>query len=176
MSLIIVILIALSLSMDAFSLSLAYGTLNIKEKDMRILAVIVGIFHFFMPLLGLSIGEIILNILPIKAELVVTIVLLIIGLQMIFSNEKEELLELMNLMSMIMFAFAVSIDSFSVGITLRTIYTHPIVSVTVFMIISSICTYIGLKLGKKVNQLIGSRATKLGGIMLIILAIFFYLK
>lgn len=176
MSFIIVILIAVSLSMDAFSLSLAYGTLNLEDKKMKTLSSIVGIFHFFMPLIGLSVGEVILKILPIKPTIVLMIVLLIIGIQMLTSKENEEKLELINFSSMLVFALAVSIDSFSVGITLRTIYTHPIVCSLVFMIVSSICTYIGLKIGKKANQLIGKRATKLGGAMLIILAIFFYLK
>jgi len=35
MSIWIIFIIGISLSMDAFSLSLAYGTLDIKEKDME---------------------------------------------------------------------------------------------------------------------------------------------
>lgn len=42
MSIIMVIVIAVSLSMDAFSLSLAYGTLNLEKSQIRLLSLIVG--------------------------------------------------------------------------------------------------------------------------------------
>ena len=53
MSLLIVILVAISLSMDAFSLSLAYGTLDLERKNINLLSLIVGAYHFIMPLLGM---------------------------------------------------------------------------------------------------------------------------
>lgn len=173
---IIVFLMAVSLSMDAFSLSLAYGTLNFKKRNIKDLSMIVGLFHFFMPLLGLLIGEIILKIIPINPNIVVTTVLSIIGFQMLIKKEENEQLEIMNICAMIFFAFAVSIDSFSVGIGLRAIYKSPIICSLTFMAVSYISTYMGLNLGKKVNQIIGKRAAKLGGIMLILLAVFFYIK
>ena len=54
---ILVILIGISLSMDAFSLSLAYGTLNIKNRNINLLTLIVGLYHFFMPLIGMFVGK-----------------------------------------------------------------------------------------------------------------------
>ena len=47
-----IILIAVSLSIDAFVLATAYGINNIKVKKAIITAVVVGTFHFFMPLIG----------------------------------------------------------------------------------------------------------------------------
>ena len=97
MSLLIVVVIAVSLSMDAFSLSLAYGTLNLKKKEIITLSLIVGIYHFFMPLLGMTTGELIFNIISIKPSTIVFIVLLVITLlisinsinQTIKSKDKE---------------------------------------------------------------------------------------
>ena len=57
----LVIIIAISLSMDAFSLALAYGTLNLNKKDIYKLSLTVGVYHFIMPLLGLFLGSIILK-------------------------------------------------------------------------------------------------------------------
>ena len=51
MSIIMVIVIAVSLSMDAFSLSLAYGTLNLEKSQIRLLSLIVRLYHFFMQML-----------------------------------------------------------------------------------------------------------------------------
>ena len=43
----------IGLSMDAFSLSLSLGTTNPKKSIILKTALIVGLFHFIMPLLGL---------------------------------------------------------------------------------------------------------------------------
>ena len=39
----IIFIIAISLSMDAFSLALAYGTLNLNKKDIYKISITVGI-------------------------------------------------------------------------------------------------------------------------------------
>ena len=57
MSITIIFLIAVSLSMDAFSLSLAYGTLNVDKSKRILLSIIVGAYHFFMPILGMNVGK-----------------------------------------------------------------------------------------------------------------------
>ena len=57
MNIILVFLIAISLSMDAFSLALAYGTNSLNKKEIRTLSTIVGIYHFFMPIIGMLIGN-----------------------------------------------------------------------------------------------------------------------
>lgn len=174
MSIVVVILIAVSLSMDAFSLSLAYGTLALPKKDMRLLAVIVGGYHFFMPLIGMSIGTWILNVLPISPDFVVLIVLSVIGIQMIISSFREDReIKLMTLIELFAFGLAVSVDSFSVGLGLKTIYEVPIVCSFIFMTSSSFFTYLGLKLGKKINDHLGSLSTRIGGIMLILIGIFY---
>jgi len=174
MSIIVVILIAISLSMDAFSLSLAYGTLGLSKVEIRSLSSIVGIYHFFMPLIGMSVGTWILKIIPIPPELVVLIVLTVIGLQMIlssFSNEKE--VKKLSLIELLSFGFAVSIDSFSIGLGLRTIYEVPVVCSIIFMLTSFLFTYFGLKMGKKINDKLGNISTRIGGVGLIIIGILY---
>ena len=61
MKIITIILIAVSLSMDAFSLALIYGTQAISKKGKILLSIIVGLYHFIMPLIGLSIGLFVTN-------------------------------------------------------------------------------------------------------------------
>ena len=41
------IIVGISLSMDAFSLSLAYGTVGLSKKQEIILSIVVGIYHFY---------------------------------------------------------------------------------------------------------------------------------
>lgn len=149
MSLLIVITIAVSLSMDAFSLALAYGTLNFQNKDQLKIAITVGIYHFFMPLIGLSIGALLLKIIPIQPSFVVFAVLLCIGIQMILESQKiENNIKNMSNYEILLFGLAVSIDSFSLGIGLKAITPHIIIAPLIFMTTSFLFTYIGLKLGK----------------------------
>lgn len=170
-----ILIIAVSLSMDAFSLSLAYGTLNMTKKEIIKLSLIVGIYHFFMPILGMLFGSTILHFLLIKPNIIVFIVLGFIGINMIIETFKEETdIKPLTTIEMILFGFAVSIDSFSVGIGLNAITKHFITSAITFSMASAIFTYTGLTLGKKISQIIGKISTLFGGIILLIIG-FIYL-
>lgn len=174
MQIVLLIIIAVSLSMDAFSLSLAYGTLNLYKKDIFTLSTIVGIYHFFMPLVGLIIGSTILKFIKIDPDIIVFIVLTFIGIEMIFESfKKENKVKQMHLLEMIIFGFAVSIDSFSVGIGLKVMHISPLICSFIFSIFSFLFTYIGLLFGKKISSIIGKVATLLGGITLIVIGIMY---
>lgn len=166
----LIIVIAISLSMDAFSLSLAYGTLNLDKKYIKKLSIIVGIYHFFMPIFGVHIGKFIGKIIFMNGDLLIFLVLTIIGFEMIiesFKNNKE--IKIMKLFEILLFGFAVSIDSFSLGIGLKSLTSNVYIAALIFAVTSLIFTYIGLNLGKKINLLIGKISTILGGIVLIII-------
>jgi len=174
MSIVIVILIAVSLSMDAFSLSLAYGTLGMEKSKIRLLSLIVGLYHFFMPILGMYVGKKIILLLPILPGTLVFIVLFLIGIEMIVEAFKQEKkLKVLNLLELLVFGFAVSIDSFSVGLGLKTIYKNPYISALIFSLSSFIFTYLGLVLGKKINSVVGNISTLIGGLVLIIIGVLY---
>ena len=73
-SFITILLIGISLSMDAFSLALAYGMTSIKEKEKILLSLIVGAYHFIMPLIGLNFGFLLSKINLISIDLIATII------------------------------------------------------------------------------------------------------
>lgn len=174
MNLIIIVIVAISLSMDAFSLSLAYGTIGLEKKDILKLTGIVSIYHFFMPLLGLQVGNFIMTYLPVSPDMIVFCVLVFIGIQMIVESFKnEELSNYMTFFELLAFGFAVSLDSFSVGIGLSTLTTNYLSACFIFSLFSGGFTYLGLHLGKYLNTLIGKTSTILGGITLVILGIIY---
>ena len=160
------IIIAITLSLDAFSLALAYGTLG--KNNNLLLSVIVGIYHFIMPLLGNMIGE--------ELQIIVFIILLIIGIQMILESNKKENIDLTNYKQYFLFGFAVSVDSFSVGTCLNVITNKIYIGSILFSIFSAIFTYFGLILGNKINKHLGKKSTLYGGIFLIIISIIYLLK
>lgn len=174
MHLIIILTIAVSLSMDAFSLSLAYGTLGLTNKEVKKLSIIVGIYHFFMPLIGLSFGRLFLKLIPINPDLIVFIVLTFVGIEMIIESlKKEEITKKTSLLELLFFGLAVSIDSFSVGIGLNSISNRYILCSLIFSISSFIFTYLGLRLGHKINQIVGKVSTIIGGLVLVVLGIIY---
>ena len=172
MSLIIIIVLAISLSMDAFSLSLVYGTLNLDEKIERNLSATVGIFHFFMPLLGYKLGKIILSFLKVDTNVIVGIIFIILGIEMILSIKEEEKVKILtNILSIIIFALTVSIDSFSIGISLGVTNSNIIIPCIIFSITSFLFTYLGVNLGKTLSNKYGNYATLIGTIVLLALGI-----
>lgn len=173
MHILIVLTIAVSLSMDAFSLALAYGTLNLEKKDIKLLSLIVGVYHFFMPLLGLFVGKLILQFIK-NPDLIVFLVLCVIGVQMILESfKKTDKLNYMSITELLLFGLAVSVDSFSVGIGLTSISNHFILCSLIFSFSSFLFTYLGLRLGKKINLIFGKVSTFVGGMVLIFLGILY---
>lgn len=172
MHIVLIFIIAISLSMDAFSLSLAYGTLNISNQNMKELSLVVGAYHFFMPLLGMIVGNTLLYFIPIGTDILVFCVLTFIGIQMIIESRKDEVdVKLMNFKELLLFGLAVSLDSFSVGMGLSLITKHYILGSLLFSGTSAFFTYIGLHLGKKINNRIGNISTLIGGIVLIVIGV-----
>lgn len=169
-----IIIVAIGLSMDAFSLAILYGTLNFNNRKILSLSTAVGIFHFLMPLLGNLIGVIILQTLPVKPNIVVGIIFLIISIEMVVSLfKKEDVVDLKGIVSIILFAFTVSIDSFSVGIGLSTISKNKFLSSLIFSLVSFVFTLVGLKTGGKLTEKFGKCATLLGGIILFFVSLFY---
>src|SRR5574344_613022 len=168
----IILILALSLSMDAFSLALIYGTLNIDKKDIYVLSIIVGLFHFFMPIMGNFIGcSFILKYIH-NANILVFIILSFIGVEMLFDSFKnDKKVKKMQVINMFLFCFAVSKDSFSVGIGINSIYNNIIYSSSIIALCAYTLTFIGLNAGKKINGIVGSLSTIIGGIILIIMGI-----
>ena len=174
MSIIPVLLIAFSLSMDAFSLSLAYGTLKMSKSNKIILSIIVGLFHFFMPLLGDIVGYTVINVLPIKPHYILFIILFFIGFEMIIESFKDNnSIKYLDLLGMILFGFAVSLDSFTTGLGLNVIYNNKYISIIFFSIFSATFTYIGLNLGEYISCKIGKISTFIGGLILIFIGVFY---
>ena len=167
-----IILIGISLSMDAFSLALIYGTYSLDRKDKYILSIIVGIFHFFMPLMGLGVGGLINFYFLLNIDMIVGVIFGIIGIEMIVSSIKDEEVNIVfGLFGNLLFGLSVSIDSFTTGIGLSLISNNYLLCSLMFMIISSFFTFMGLNLGNKLSDKFGKIATIIGGGIMIILGI-----
>ena len=160
--------VGIGLSMDAFSLSLSLGTTSPSKKNIIKTALIVGIFHFIMPMLGYFIG---INFkYRISGINILTFLLFVVLSFELYKNRNEENNSILNNLTILLIAFSVSIDSFTVGIAFGLNSEFIILSSIIFSITSFIFTYLGLALGKKLKDKYKKRATYLGIILLLIVA------
>ena len=167
------LMVAVGLSMDAFSLALIYGTYGLSKSNELLLSIIVGLFHFFMPLLGAVIGGVLIRYFVFNLELVVGLIFFIIGIEMIVSSKKEEEVKiLIGIIGYLIFGLSVSIDSFTTGIGMSVVSNNHIGVSLMFMIISGIFTYVGLVFGNKLSYCFGKYATFCGGLLLCVLGIY----
>ncbi len=162
--------IGISLSMDAFSLSLLYGTYGLSYKSEIVLSLVVAVFHFFMPLIGVFFGDIMMRYFVINANLLVGVIFFVIGVEMIISIKDESDIRLFSsFFWYLVFGFTVSIDSLTTGIGLSVITCEYFMASFIFMVLSGSFTYLGLRLGSKINSVFGKYATLLGGVMMVVL-------
>ncbi len=171
----IIFLIGISLSMDAFSLAIAYGIIGISKKKAIILSILVGIFHFIMPLIGLILGMIIENVRFINLQIISAIILIYIGINLIISSIKKEEGPSLNKTNILMFSVSVSLDSLTIGIGLKAITHNYMLASLVFSICSMVFTYIGLMLGDVIGKKVGEYSKIIGGIILILIAILMFI-
>ena len=170
-------IIAVALSMDTFSLSLGIGTCNLSKKRMILFSIIVGTMHFLMPLIGNLIGEKIVELFTINSNFLLGLILIYLALIMLVDLLKNEEKKLdLKILNMFIFAFGVSIDSFSTGLGLQAITDNMFLAVIIFSLTSLSFTYLGLLIGKYANKLLGFYATIFGVILLIIMGIFHFCK
>lgn len=172
MNIVMLLLIGLSLSMDSFSLSLSVGTMNYSFKNHLLLSVCVGIFHFIMPMLGTILGNSISKNFSIDSDKLLFFLFLFIFIEMVLDlfNKSEKKVNL-SLANMLLFAFSVSLDSFTIGIGLNNITTLPILGYFIFMICAFTFTIVGLTIGKKSYNKYGLIAKIIGLIIILCLAI-----
>ena len=152
-------------------IALAYGTTKTSNKKKILLSLMVGIFHLFMPKLGALLGnEILLNYL-VKANYIVGAIFLIIGIEMFLSRKEEKKGSITNFLSILLFSFTVSLDSFSVGIALSLTTKTITEAAFIFAMTSFFFTFLGIYLGNKLSNKFGQKASYIGIIILILLGI-----
>ena len=84
---------------------------------------------------------------------------------------EEQIKILTGIVSVLLFAFTVSIDSFSIGVGFGVANVKMLLPCLIFSITSAIFTYLGVILGKRLSDKFGTITTLIGSIILIILGI-----
>ena len=170
MNIIEIILIGLSLAMDAFTISICMSIKNNSYKIGFITAIFFSIFQFMMPILGFYLGNIISNKIINYHSYFSSILLIIIGILLI-KEDKISDVDKFRYQELLLLSIATSIDAFVTGISFSFIKTNILLSSTIIGIITFILCMIGYYLGNLLNKKAHQYANVIGGITLIIIGI-----
>lgn len=162
-------IMALALGMDAFSVGLGMGMYKLRLRQIFKIGITVGLFHVWMPLVGMAAGHFLSEKFGAVASFLGGLLLVLLGLQMIWSSLKkgDEKVITPTGTGLLLFAFSVSVDSLSVGLTLGIYQAKAIMVILCFGIAATVMTWSGLLVGRKVQGWIGAYSESLGGSILL---------
>ena len=176
MSLIMIVLIAVSLSMDAFAVSVSNGIAlrTISTKDSMRTGIFFGVFQFLMPVIGWILGTSVKSYIEAIDHWVAFGLLLIIGGGMIkeaLSCDEEECSCEVSLSSkkLALQAVATSIDALAVGISFAVLDVNVLFASAVIGVICFVVSFTGCKVGKTIGHIEQEKAEIAGGIVLILI-------
>lgn len=166
-----VFLVALALSMDAFSVAVTLG-INCSELKKKLVFIsLVGACHFIFPFGGMMLGQTVLKNIIVNGERILGLILLILAVEMIYEFfHKEENLKF-TYPSLILLVISVSMDSFMTGIGLYSMNVNIASTLIIFSLTSMFFSTLGICLGKVFNRLIGKYSEIIGILILVSLGV-----
>lgn len=177
MNIFLIAIIGISLAMDSFSLSLCMGSFNISPKRGLFFSSVVAMFHFLLPLVGKVVGNSLEAIMNIDANRLLFFIFLFLSFELFIQLiSKDEKYFAFSLISLILLAFSVSVDSLTIGIGLSNIISVPIIGSIIFSLIAFFFTILGLIIGKYSYKKMGKIAGMIGLIIMIFLSIYYFIK
>lgn len=175
-----IIILAVSLSMDAFAVALCKGLAlkKINFKNCLIVGAWFGIFQGMMPLIGYLLGSTFADKITAIDHWVAFILLALIGGNMIkeaLSEDEDCQDDSLCFKTMIVLAVATSIDALAVGVGFAFTDFKPDYFVYIAFVMIAIITCVLSAIGVKIGNIFGTRyksaAELSGGIILILLGL-----
>lgn len=181
-ALVVICVIAISLALDAVSVSLASG-LKAKRAtahDGIKMGAYFGGFQAGMPLLGWLIGGAFKVVLTSYSGLIALVLLSVIGFNMIRQSFMPSASQAYvatgpDTKTLLALAVATSIDAFVVGITLGLLELPILLSVTIIGLVTGMLSFGGFMLGRRIGHLLGDKLGALGGVALIAIGVKLFL-
>ena len=176
MTFIELLLIAIGLSMDAFSVSICKG-LTTKKFSWR-MALLCGLwFGFFqalMPVIGYFLGAQFQELIEAYDHWIAFGLLFLIGANMIreaLSKKEESANGDLDVKTMFLLAIATSIDALAVGVSFACIQVKLWSSVLIIGITTFLFSVLGVKIGNVFGSKYEKSAGIIGGIILILIGL-----
>lgn len=175
MSLFDLVLIAVSLSMDAFAVSICKG-LSVHKVQFRhalICGIWFGGFQAGMPALGYFLGDRFSALLTRFGPWIAFLLLAFIGANMVKESfgVDETLDDDYSAKAMLPLAVATSIDAFAVGVGFAAMQVQILPAVALIGCITCLLSGIGVKVGAIFGDKYRAPAERIGGIVLILIGL-----
>jgi putative Mn2+ efflux pump MntP len=177
MGIVEIILLGISLAMDAFAVSICKG-LSMKKIDWKkaiIIGLYFGVFQALMPIIGYFLGATFESLVTNIDHWIAFGLLALIGGNMVKEGLQDEESDNCNdnvdFKTMIVLAIATSIDALAVGITFAFLKVNVPLAVTIIGVITFIISLIGVKIGNKFGNKYENKAEIAGGIVLILIGL-----
>lgn len=172
------LLIAVGLSMDAFSVSICKG-LTTKRFSWRmaiICALWFGGFQVLMPVIGYFLGAQFEDFIDSYAHWIAFGLLFLVGVNMIREavwddKEEEEKSNSLDFKTMFLLAIATSIDALAVGVSFAFIQVKLWSSVLIIGLTTFVFSVLGVKIGNVFESKYEKSAGIIGGIILILIGL-----
>jgi len=177
MSSISIFLIALALSMDAFSVAIALGAIGRGHAPGALirLATAFGVFQFVMPIVGWLLGRTVVSYIAEYDHWIAFVLLVIAGLHMIKEyfdkEEKERTKDPTKGWTLLMLSIATSIDALAIGISFAFFDVNIYYASAIIGIVCFITTALGVIFGKVLSRVLGKKAALAGALVLIAIGI-----
>ena len=172
-----ILLIALSLAMDAFAVSVSTGIAvpGFGVRQAARIGLWCGFFQFSMPLAGWFLGSSVKSYIEFIDHWIAFGLLALIGASMIreaLSGEGGEAVADLSVRRLFFLALATSIDALAVGVTMAFMKdVNILLSAAVIGAVAFLMAMLGGLLGRRLGQLFQKRATLLGGAVLILMGV-----
>lgn len=175
-----IFLIAVSLSMDAFAVSICKGLCvrKLSFRDLLTVGIYFGGFQAIMPLIGYIVGQQFASFIDHYDHWIVFILLLLIGANMIREAIKEEndvqccsISPNFSFKTMFPLAVATSIDALAIGVSFAFLEVNIIFSIALIGCTTFVLSAVGLSIGHIFGAKYKSTAEIAGGFILIIMGV-----
>ena len=168
-----IFLIAVSLALDAFAVSVSSG-LTVKGFKLRhaiLMGTYFGAFQFMMPLIGWLLGSTVAEYVSAVSPYIAFALLAFIGGRMVWGavkgGEETSAPDRLTHGRLLVLAVATSIDALAVGVTFAFMEINVWLAFTVIGIVAFVLSVLGGMLGGRLGDKFQDRAELFGGLVLI---------
>lgn len=172
MSLLTLIILAVALGTDAFSLCIGIGLAGVNRRQIIMVSLTVLVFHIAMPLIGWFVGEFAGSLMGRVAAILGSLLLVYLGVKMIWETWRHRLEQKparLNVSAggLLLLGASVSMDALSVGFTLGAHQVNLLLTAGIIGLVAGIMTFAGLVFGRFLGSWVGEKAQLLGGLVLV---------
>lgn len=168
-------LIAIGLSMDAFSVCLCIGmSKNINVKQILKVSFFFSFFQGLMPILGYILAINFSEKISCIDNIIVFFLLSFIGIKMIIESLKEnenKKYNSLSLLKILYLSLSVSIDALAIGISFAFMNIKIIPAIILIAQTTFLMSIIGILSGSFLGKILKNKGETLAGIILIIIGI-----